>query len=627
MAANSHRYHESLSTGQIRLLDLKAGNEQDDIEIEFKVSDLSHRPRYEALSYEWGTTEKANYVKISGYKIDITHGLYIILNHIRDRSQSRTLWIDAISINQDDTLEKNQQIPLMAIIFGRAKKVLVWLGPQENRPHDVFRMLSTLAKLWISREVRKVREGELRPLSWANVEITEMLALEPWDEDLWVAIHELVNRPYFRRTWIVQEIAVANDPRILCGSLEISWTHFSYAAAYLSKSLYHLHQNSSDAGVTRISTIRNMRSAYQSGATIELADVCITSQTLQATHGQDKVYGFLGLLRGKTEHTPLGHLLRIDYNLPARVVYLHAAQYSILERQDLRICHYKAFLPEGPVGSSSWAPDWSVDRGLAQTIALRPHNKIQGRIKGFINFDSDTMRLNGYQIDRISCVSDPLTSEDPLPDIQRIMVFLGRGKTAIHLPGNEIVTAQDLEHVIERLKRVTYLGSESEYEAIWRTLIANTALFVAAPLTFRQHFDAVVDSLRLRARGISWKCIKACDATEMDPLSRSRLYRDPEAQRLWHRSQAQDAGPYYRELVNTIGRRVFFATEKGYIGFGSPGGQVGDSITILKGGWSPFILRQRGDVFHMVGDAYVHGIKTARSWRRIGSKRQLFNIR
>jgi hypothetical protein len=108
-----------------------------------------------------------------------------------------------------------------------------------------------------------------------------------------------------------------------------------------------------------------MRSACQSGAMIELADVCIISRTLEAKHGQDKVYGFLGLLRGKTKKAILRDLFRVDDNLPAPVVYLQAAQYSILESQDLRVCHCKAFLSERPVVSSSWVPDWSVDVSLA----------------------------------------------------------------------------------------------------------------------------------------------------------------------------------------------------------------------------------------------------------------------
>ena len=44
------------------------------------------------------------------------------------------LWIDRISIHQDDTKEKERQVKLMANIYGSASLVLVWLGPD---PDDV----------------------------------------------------------------------------------------------------------------------------------------------------------------------------------------------------------------------------------------------------------------------------------------------------------------------------------------------------------------------------------------------------------------------------------------------------------------------------------------------------------
>lgn len=174
---------------------------------------------------------------------------------------------------------------------------------------------------------------------------------------------------------------------------------------------------------------------------------------------------------------------------------------------------------------------------LETTVALRPHNKIQGQIKGSISFDSDIIRAPEYQIDRISCASDALTSENPLPDIQRIMIFLSRGKTTVYPLGDEILTVQELKHTIDTLKQSIYRGLENQYEAIWRTLIADTALFVAA----RPTFDSI--STRSWIRCVS--VIKACDKTEIDALSLSRLCQDPETQQLWHSIQAQDAGPYY----------------------------------------------------------------------------------
>jgi len=627
MASASYRYCGSLDRSQIRLLTLKPGRRQDDIRIDIKVSNLSDKPRYEALSYEWGTAEQLHLVKVSNKHINITPSLYVVLKQLRHSSQPRTLWVDAICINQDDLYEKSQQVPQMAEIYRRATSVLIWLGLQRSRSEDAFRMLSILARLWISREVKNWLEGEIRPLSWVKGSQDEASVLVPEDKSLWDTMYELMDRPYFRRTWIVQEVAVAENPRVLCGSLEISWAHFAWAAAYLSRSLYHLHESLSEHGLARINTIADLRSAYRTGQAIEISRVCFVSQTLQATDPRDKVYGFLGLLRYSFNYPAFNVLLGVDYHLPVRIVYLRAAQYSILNTRDLRICHSQAFPLERSDSSSSWAPDWSLSLDTTQAIALRLHNKIEGLSEGTINFNAEMMLVDGYQIDSISCVSAPLTSEDPLPDIQMIMTFLSKDEDPAQLPTGDILTSRDLEEVVQRLKQKTYRGSENKYEALWRTLIANTALFTTAQPSFERHFRAVIDSLRLRARGIFWECTRVCDETRMDSRSRFRLLCDVEAQRLCQRIKEQDAGPYYRELVNTIQGRVFFLTRKGHIGLGSPGILAGDSVCILKGGWTPFILRQCKGVFRMVGDSYVHGIRRERSWRRYGSKRQIMKIR
>lgn len=627
MASYLYQYPDSLDKTRIRLLTLKAGHQQEDIEIEIDVRNLEDKPQYEALSYEWGTSNKSHSVNVFDKQIRITPSLYAVLFQIRSSSKPLVLWTDAICINQDDIEEKNQQVPQMAKIFGNATRVLVWLGSEISESEAVLQMLSTLARLWISREVKRQKEGELIMLSWAEIDQDEAPLLAIGDRALWDTIYELMNRTYFERTWVVQEIALAKDPRVISGSLEISWAHFSWAAAYLGRSLHHLHENPTDAGLARINAIANLRSAHHKGQAIEIPETCLISQSLQATNPRDKVYGFLGLLsHGSSKFDPQ-NLLEVDYNLSEGTLFLRAAQCSIFASQDLRNCHSQAFPSRRLEATSSWAPDWCQRLDLAQTIALRPQNKIKGTISGNIWFESNIMHLNGYHIDQINYVSARLTCEAPLPDIQNIMFLLSQDQIPSHISENEALATRALEEIIRRLKQKSYMGSTTMYEAIWRTLIANTASFASASLTFERHFDAVVDSLRLRARGISWECTKACDQTKMDFHSQVRLLRDGEAQRLCQRIQAKDAGPYYRELVNTIMGRVFFVTQNGHIGFGSPGIQVGDNVSILKGGWTPFILRQSGNTFRMIGDAYVHGIKEENSWRGLSSKMQSIKIR
>jgi hypothetical protein len=70
-------------------------------------------------------------------------------------------------------------------------------------------------------------------------------------------------------------------------------------------------------------------------------------------------------------------------------------------------------------------------------------------------------------------------------------------------------------------------------------------------------------------------------------------------------------------------RRTFFITEKGYIGLGPTKTRPGDSVFILLGGQTPFILRPSGFHmirtrdsinldgqlrFEMIGDCYTHGL-------------------
>jgi hypothetical protein len=56
------------------------------------------------------------------------------------------IWADAICMNQDDPLERNHQIKLMTRIYSKAKRVLVWLGPDpEGHGEKAFRLSRRLS--------------------------------------------------------------------------------------------------------------------------------------------------------------------------------------------------------------------------------------------------------------------------------------------------------------------------------------------------------------------------------------------------------------------------------------------------------------------------------------------------
>ena len=143
-------------------------------EYRLRSSDKPSHP-YEALSYVWGGDEKPQSISIGNLKLDITKNLYTALLRLRDHDCSRILWVDAVCINQENDEEKEDQISLMAEIYAKALRVVVWLGEAEvdsDRALEVIRLA-----------------GE-KSAGLSNTELTQG------------AIRQLLKRPWFRRIWV-----------------------------------------------------------------------------------------------------------------------------------------------------------------------------------------------------------------------------------------------------------------------------------------------------------------------------------------------------------------------------------------------------------------------------------------
>jgi hypothetical protein len=117
-------------------------------------------------------------IELNGIRVDVRENLWNALVNLRDATEGRGLWIDAICINQANVEEHNRQVELMAYIFGRAKKVTVWLGaintglkPSVNRsyPEDMD-TVKTMAlcscpywyRIWIVQEISSAMNLEVR---------------------------------------------------------------------------------------------------------------------------------------------------------------------------------------------------------------------------------------------------------------------------------------------------------------------------------------------------------------------------------------------------------------------------------------------------------------------------------
>jgi hypothetical protein len=154
------------------------------LEYPLRDSNNSSHP-YEALSYVWGSEDTPQSIVIDDRNLSITQNLYTVLLRLQNYSLSRILWVDAVCINQADEAEKEHQIPLMAEIYAKASRVLVWLGEAgedgdealkaihhtgknakdlshaESNRHRILKLLQRpwFQRIWVREQTSKLRVG------------------------------------------------------------------------------------------------------------------------------------------------------------------------------------------------------------------------------------------------------------------------------------------------------------------------------------------------------------------------------------------------------------------------------------------------------------------------------------
>lgn len=176
----SNYCYSQLSPGSIRLLRLLPSENDSEglrcelFEYHLRNSDKTSHP-YEALSYVWGGEKKPQSICVDNHNLSITQNLYTALLHLRDHGCSRTIWIDAICINQDNESEKEEQIPLMAKIYAKAHRSVVWLGEADNASHYAL-------------EAIRLTCEKSKNLPNTNIFQREIL--------------QLLQRPWFQRIWV-----------------------------------------------------------------------------------------------------------------------------------------------------------------------------------------------------------------------------------------------------------------------------------------------------------------------------------------------------------------------------------------------------------------------------------------
>lgn len=521
---------------------------------------------FEAVSYTWGPPEAVSHVRIvasaSGMNegpISIARNLNIALRQLRLTKQYRVLWIDALCINQqdkEDDGEKSRQVQMMGDIYSAARRVSIWLGPADKGSDKAF----SLMRHWVQQIHVDWGSLALNPTKksvdkrWADRSIKM-----PYVNSELEPVSYLLCRPYFRRTWIIQEIAYGNVRAIVqCGDQIMRWEDFHSALACLQWKTWDpraLRPEQRSGFGQALATA--MDAGDMMPGAVHIAEVRVRLRHAECSDQLDRIYGILSLLDRKDRQ--LGIIPR--YKIPVESLYTDVAQRLVSIQRDLSFLE-TAELSTKKLRTPSWVPDWSTKLKVSVLPSLRW--SACGWISAQAAIMSDhTLRVAGVLGGQIEHVISTEVSEHVL-DYDQILRILRSVKPHTRSPHANLTTdfcatlvANDFRDAWtpHRDGRPDVTSSRNFLEYVWST---------ATP----------------------W--LQLSDAVKRD----GRLYLE--------------------ECNKMFVGRCFFSATKGRIGLAPAGTQVGDIVTVLLGCDYPVVLRRVNQAhpykWLVVGVCYIHGL-------------------
>ncbi|CVK84046.1 hypothetical protein FPRO06_00253 [Fusarium proliferatum] len=676
-------YSDELDTESFRLATISSGIHPDTESqvpsvtltkhLLFGASDLA----YNALSYTWGSPRNSpplpdkvtnTTILLNGLLFEVQANLYDALVELQVSCSETPIWIDALCINQSNSNERSPQVSVMNQIYGKANRVIVWLGSAFTELETGLRAVERLGAASVPETLRMMRTQSWDFSSDLSV-MPERYGMNPIDQEEAIGLVALYMSNWFTRIWIIQEVSLTSDVVILCNGRFTCFDYVGYTATFLHYSgLFqsvvdlvpkdrpgiHLRGGINIFHAERIQLLREWCKGKKSAWTGVLAmldleaglakhhanpaamvplRVLFSTFGMKATDRRDTIYGWNGILKhmAAQEGVSLPLVFEPDYDIEIKDL-LRIIACNIIETTDSLV--YLSLVKDPSVretpGLPSWVPDYppvlynSVhgpnfrSLGTLNSSKHIPHspNKYPFTITGKV------LNVFGFRLGTVQKIGETF-----LECLQGRLSMLGK-----------ILLTMD--------KTYTYTNQQAD-EVLWRTMIWDTD-FTNRPskLIRLEDFQRAIAHNFVRALQYVFKEAESAsaghalvlqsisDMAYLDEIAAkfpdsifpsTRLVRslcasldtipqdsdgcdEEELQKLME-PLSKHAMPPGNIMASTwINRRVIL-TDTGYLGMGHESTQAGDEVWIISGSPAPLVLRRSGERndYCLTGEAYVHG--------------------
>lgn len=603
---------------EVRLLVVQpAASVEEPIVCSLNTSHLGDGPNFVALSYCWGPSHLKQRITINVQDLEVSSSVVAALRRLRSSRQVLTIWIDQISINQGDAVERAQQVSIMSMIYSKAARVHIWLGEGDlvtrmslRVVRDIYSVNHNICPGGDSCECEGTRHlskddslsharGKASPASRFMLEVLmvhvknehgELATAAGGVNNLQVTtfMTNLFLNPWFRRVWVLQEALLARSAVVHCGDELVTWEEVVQVSEWLgtiTQLFYHVPR-------TIMPDIwSHLRSGDGKIRQIELLELFLHGLAMNATDPRDKLFALLSFAQVTGAGHELPSAIQTSYTKQPSQVFADFTAWWIREHHSLSIL--------STVHGQRTRTWQSLSCGHDRPNIERPTWAVGS--EGHVRWSKVTI---DYQFDFQA-------SAGAVPDDELLDEVLSASGLRMRLKGFQLTRIGALLHLSLMGTKVQLGESEKE---------------------FLQILDMLFDmgghhrTWNSKFKGLDWtprpppedanefvQCSYDHWRSHENYVQQSRR-RSLGLPRIGSRNVVADRQLKAKEAyIPSCLDPVLFRAENGAIGLCPWMAKEGDAIVVLHGAKVPYLLRpvedeSSGRAFELVGECYVTSI-------------------
>ncbi|TVY26239.1 Heterokaryon incompatibility protein 6,OR allele [Lachnellula hyalina] len=586
--------HLDLASYEIRMLVINDARDDETLQCTLEYTSLLNPGPYSALSYRWGEATNTKQIILNDSLVEVTANLEAALKQLQSHGHKR-IWADALCINQTDLEERGLQVRNMQLIYSKAQTVVAWIGnDEENIATAVAYLLKTKAFQWLPARRRtacslpsnrEIRQTQL-------VFGVHSSIADQWTQQRWRIFGDFFDLVYWKRVWIIQELASSSEIKVIFGKTEVSWKSILSAVTYLGDHSKEVPGNCQSYEIA--AQLHHFRCIFLSNnqTPITLNEALQWSHYAQATDPRDKIYALLGLTSDGFKIIPMP-----NYKQPLEQIHENMTKAMfVMERSLESICMRGLGCHEDsqPSWVSDWAYFWSSPRTIQEERIFR--RKISyPSIPFFQTMESGILEIEGNNVGAVCALSSSLSpikeagarsSRRIEPDeIDRLLPTLLQSLRNNYPSG--IVTALSETLCLNHTGSADNGGNEGLnfctpqdcFYNLWHPECRKSLQGLPLLQWLDENASLKIGSLNL----LEWT------------QSQSRTSRLKRSLNVWHPSYHDlDQQRYIAAMTEVLqGSMRLMVTETGFLGLAPLRTQIGDTVHYIRGCSEPLVLRKR----------------------------------